>query len=910
MKKLIIIIMMIALLSVTIFVILLKRIDYDKSFISPKSNISSLEIIDIDYGDKYHKQFLDELTYTTISTHFGLEWNKDNIESTVEVLNNLGIKSIRDDIRWGIVQKKDGTFDFSSTDMWINELTKNKIEIQAVLGFAKDYQLGNDYKISSKDEVKKFLEYAKAVMERYPQIKQYEIWNEPNGTYITDEQIQWYSYTLSETKKMAKTINDDIEVIGGATMTPDSDSINHITSENFIEKVIRCNKENINISYSFHLYDWDRSYKLNTRFKNIITRHTQLFNDLGGFSNYNITETGIPSTNYHEKQQAEMLIQQKVIWNSFNDLDNNIYNLRNMGEDITNTEHNFGLINYDYTPKQSYFVMKNYYENTNGSEYIGKVNIKGGLEAHVYDKDGKPKIIVWSNTNNAKITIPYTNYSASDMYGSDIENVDNKLEIDNAPVYLDNVSDSYFYEAISNTALEKYSEFEEKFKAELDKIDGLTDEIDSLKEYIKTLNGKDSEDEKIAIEKMNKHFNLGNVLIDAVKDGSLDIEYMKLSSMLDMLNDIGLSYEDLLTVCATTREPYYTETNKLINSAESKINNNSDLEIIYPAKILDFAKELDEKSEYINSLEEENDIKTGLIVSNSLHAYYLAKWADEFASIYIDEYINTNPVTLSYSNEDWTNTDVTATLNIDSDSKITNNGGKNTYTFSANGNFTFEYERRGQEYKVTAKVSKIDKVKPTIEGVENGKIYYSSITPIIKDVNLDSVKIKRDNKTLNYYEGITLAEEGLYSIEAKDKAGNTKEIAFYITEKSNTEYIVQDSYILNIDVKTTVSDFIIKYGNDIKYITRDGLNLAENDVVATGDIIELQSGEKYTAVVAGDINGDGKVSAFDLSMLRKYILKQQEFNEIEKMAADINLDGNNIGAKDYSRMRLKILGIK
>ena len=190
------------------------------------------------------------------------------------------------------------------------------------------------------------------------------------------------------------------------------------------------------------------------------------------------------------------------------------------------------------------------------------------------------------------------------------------------------------------------------------------------------------------------------------------------------------------------------------------------------------------------------------------------------------------------------------------------------------------------------------------------KIYYSSITPIIKDVNLDSVKIKRDNKTLNYYEGITLAEEGLYSIEAKDKAGNTKEIAFYITEKSNTEYIVQDSYILNIDAKTTVSDFIIKYGNDIKYITRDGLNLAENDVVATGDIIELQSGEKYTAVVAGDINGDGKVSAFDLSMLRKYILKQQEFNEIEKMAADINLDGNNIGAKDYSRMRLKILGIK
>ena len=56
----------------------------------------------------------------------------------------------------------------------------------------------------------------------------------------------------------------------------------------------------------------------------------------------------------------------------------------------------------------------------------------------------------------------------------------------------------------------------------------------------------------------------------------------------DILNDIGDSYEDLLTVSATTREPYFTATQELINSAETIIADNSNLEIVYPSKILDF----------------------------------------------------------------------------------------------------------------------------------------------------------------------------------------------------------------------------------------------------------------------------------------------------------------------------------
>ena len=355
---------------------------------------------------------------------------------------------------------------------------------------------------------------------------------------------------------------------------------------------------------------------------------------------------------------------------------------------------------------------------------------------------------------------------------------------------------------------------------------------------------------------MSEHFSLGTTILNTFANDKLDVEYVKISSMLDMLNDIGNAYEDLLTVSATAREAYYTATEELINQAETTINNNSDLNILYPTKILEFSKELHEKSEYINSLEEENDIKTGLIVSNSLHSYYLADWANDFANIYVNKYIKENPVTVSYSNTDeFTNQDITVTLNIGSDSKVTNNDGKNTYTFNKNGTFTFEYERRGQAFREKVTVTSIDREAPSISGVVNGKIYTDSAIPVISDDNLADIEVLLNGNKISFKNGTKLTEEGIYNITAKDKAGNSTSIEMYIVEKGTDGYIVDNSYILNVRQKTSVDQFAKKFNLSTEYnIKRNGNKLSNNDLIATGDILQLKNGSEYTIVVAGDIN--------------------------------------------------------
>ena len=781
---------------------------------------------------------------------------------------------------------------------------------------------GSDYKINSEKEIDLVNNFTRAIFERYPQIKDYEIFNEPNrGSssyknqgYVTPEYYYWYAKTVHAIKTSSNRYNN-INIISGSAWNPisSSDSDTSVTANTFFYNIAKEGAYENSDGFSYHPYDWSIRDSQNSVLKKKLSDNTNLFNEMGGFIKQYVTEYGVSTnegSNITENIQAEMLVEQSVLMD-YAGIDMAIqYNFRNTGYSVENREYHFGIINRNNTPKLSYYAMKNYYENTNGAEYIGTVNLSDGIEAHLYDKDGKPKIIAWTTDTNYSKSIEYEGFTASDMYGNEIENADGTLTITSSPVYLDNISTKYFYEAISNTALEKYAEFEEKFSSEIEQVDGLQEQINKLKDYMTSIKNNESETQEKAIEMMHEHFYLGTMILDAFSKNKLDVEYVKVSSILDMLNDIGDSYEDLLTVSATSREAYYTATEELINKAETTINNNSDLNILYPSKILDFAKELHEKSEYIIGLEEENDIKTGLIVSNSLHAYYLADWTNDFANIYVNKYIKQNPVTVSYSNTDeFTNQDVTVTLNIGSDSKVTNNEGKNTYTFTKNGTFTFEYERRGQAFEEKVTITSIDKDAPTISGGANGKIYTDSAKPVIKDENLEKVEVLFNGTNIQFNSGNTLKDEGIYNITATDKAGNVTSIEMYIVEKGEEGYIIENGYILNVKQKTTVNNFATKFNLSSGYtIKRKNKAINNKDIIATGDILQLKNGAEYTIVVAGDINKDGKVTTYDLSTFRRYILGLRKFDELESLAADINVDKQALGVKDYTRMRIEILG--
>ena len=145
-------------------------------------------------------------------------------------------------------------------------------------------------------------------------------------------------------------------------------------------------------------------------------------------------------------------------------------------------------------------------------------------------------------------------------------------------------------------------------------------------------------------------------------------------------------------------------------------------------------------------------------------------------NLFEDATRNTPPTAeVEYSTEELTNQDVTVKL-INPSEKITikNNEGKDTYIFTENGEFTFEFvDEDGNKGSVTAKVTWIDKVPP------KGEVKYSTTSNTSNSVEAEI--IPDEDATVVGVSKYTFAKNGEYTFTIKDSAGNISEIVAKVT---------------------------------------------------------------------------------------------------------------------------------
>ena len=263
-------------------------------------------------------------------------------------------------------------------------------------------------------------------------------------------------------------------------------------------------------------------------------------------------------------------------------------------------------------------------------------------------------------------------------------------------------------------------------------------------------------------------------------------------------------------------------------------------------------------------------------------------------------------ITYNPSVEKKTNQNVTATITFTGDSDreitITNNEGKDTYTFEQNGEFTFEFiDKYGIEGSATAIVQNIDKVAPV-----------ATVTQVKKDGNVE-VTITVDEKVADV-EGWTLTEldDGkfkltkTYSEDANedvklvDEAGNISTININVTVQANDtitstslKISEEELIIRGINPKSTVSNLKNSIKADMEYqiLNKNGVVITNTDKIGTGCKIKMQSGKTYTIIVWGDLDGDGQISLAELAKISKIGVNKVTPSDLEKSAIDMNMNG-------------------
>ncbi|MEG2044708.1 MAG: dockerin type I repeat-containing protein [Clostridia bacterium] len=132
-----------------------------------------------------------------------------------------------------------------------------------------------------------------------------------------------------------------------------------------------------------------------------------------------------------------------------------------------------------------------------------------------------------------------------------------------------------------------------------------------------------------------------------------------------------------------------------------------------------------------------------------------------------------------------------------------------------------------------------------------------------------------------------------------------------ITVKYPSPYDISNSIISKIPIDTKIDVFKNNLGDsDAIIITDSKGNVVTSGNIGTGMTVKINSGtpKTYTAIVTGDVSGDGKINIQDLQKCNNYILKIAELNGVYFTATDINGD-NKINIQDLQKINNHILKI-
>lgn len=94
--------------------------------------------------------------------------------------------------------------------------------------------------------------------------------------------------------------------------------------------------------------------------------------------------------------------------------------------------------------------------------------------------------------------------------------------------------------------------------------------------------------------------------------------------------------------------------------------------------------------------------------------------------------------------------------------------------------------------------------------------------------------------------------------------------------------------------------------NDLK-AKELSVNYSTENIIATGTKVTFSDGASYTAVIYGDLTGDGLINSADLLRLRQHLLGTKELDDAYLKAADLTGDGT-VNSADLLKLRQYLLG--
>lgn len=322
------------------------------------------------------------------------------MERAANLARDAGVKWSREDFLWSRIEPRKGEFQWDYHDQLVACAKRNGITVYAIVGYWSGWT--QPYTERGMED---YVRYVRALVKRYGRdIKQWEIWNEPN-IFFWQGPKDMYADLLKRSYAAIKELDPEAQVLGLSTAGIDTAYIRRMLELQAPFDILTIHP------YRKHLDD--RGF----------IKDLQSVSDLvqlpsGERRPVWLTEMGWATHTPHHtagqdfapntlRAQAELItrsylcaiasgVDPRTFW----------YNFRNDGEDPIYFEHQMGIVDHDFRPKPAYAAFATLTRALKGLRLDGPVSAPEGVLAYRFKPRGgagADVVAAWSPAADATL---------------------------------------------------------------------------------------------------------------------------------------------------------------------------------------------------------------------------------------------------------------------------------------------------------------------------------------------------------------------------------------------------------------------------------------------------------------------------------------------------------------------------
>ncbi|MBE2213492.1 MAG: cellulase family glycosylhydrolase [Opitutaceae bacterium] len=364
-----------------------------------------------------------------------------------DVMRAAGIEFVRTDFQWRSVESARGTYNFTSLDTMVGLAEQNGLALLGLISHTPSWAA------PITDHLDEWLAFVETTVRRYPQVRYWEVFNEPDlaSFWGSTPDPVGYARLLRLTYARIKAIDSTLFVVSGG-ISSGGNNIEGGYNGKYVEPMFAAGIAGSFDAFGIHPYRQPHApeeslYEANTSFprkrtlEEMIAKYRALLDQHGcGDKPIWITECGypaVPGTNGDHKgtdpnlgvsdeDQARFLPRCILLALQYGVSNWMWFSTQSLERDPMDREHWFGIIHPDYSPRPAYHALKTLRRAfPPGSVLLRDRHVKSPFYRTAWRRpDGQTVCALWLGERGAQalcdLTIVGDVSEAYDVYGNPI----------------------------------------------------------------------------------------------------------------------------------------------------------------------------------------------------------------------------------------------------------------------------------------------------------------------------------------------------------------------------------------------------------------------------------------------------------------------------------------------------------